>query len=92
MHSYKEYYSYLGYTYVLEYDDYDDNRKNIHIVLDTDKNELDWKDVPDWGAYTIPTYEQFKQFVIDYIVSDHPDITPEIDEFYINIERDRGNI
>ena len=47
MHSYKEYYTYLGYTYILEYDEDEDTRKNMHVILDPDKNVLDWKDVPD---------------------------------------------
>tara|TARA_B100001248_G_scaffold189791_1_gene145115 strand:- start:4249 stop:4533 length:285 start_codon:yes stop_codon:yes gene_type:complete len=92
MHSYKEYYSYLGYTYILEYDEDEDTRKNMHVILDPDKNVLDWKDVPDWGSYTVPTYGQFQQFVIDHIVTAQPDITSEIDEFYMAIERDRGNV
>ena len=64
MHSYKEYYSYLGYTYVLEKDDYGDVVKNVHIVLDLNKKEIDWREVPDWGSYAVPTLEQFQQFVI----------------------------
>ena len=41
MHSWNEYYTYLGYTYVLEHDEDGDVRKNIHIVLDTNKKEID---------------------------------------------------
>ena len=73
-------------------DSYGDVVKNVHIVLDTNKKEIDWKEVPDWGAYSVPTLEQFQQFVIDHIVTHQPDITREIDEFYMNIERERGNI
>ena len=86
------YYSYLGYTYILDYDIYDDLRKNIHVVLDTGKKEIEWKEVPDWGPYNIPTEEQFQQFVIDHIVTHQPDITSELDDFYMKIERDRGNV
>ena len=92
MHSWNEYYTYLGYTYVLEHDEDGDVRKNVHIVLDTDKKEINWKEVPDWGSYSVPTYEQFQQFVIDHIVTSQPDVTRDVDEFYMNIERERGNI
>ena len=92
MHSWKEYYTYLGYTYVLEHDDDGDVRKNVHIVLDNNKKEIGWKEVPDWGSYKVPTFEQFKQFVIDHIVTSQPDITSDIDEFYMNIEKERGNV
>lgn len=75
MHSYKEYYTYLGYTYVLEYDEDEDTRKNMHVVLDVNKNEINWKEVPDWGSYTVPSYEQFQQFVIDlYIEKEEEEI------------------
>ena len=40
MHSWNEYYTYLGYTYVLEHDEDGDVRKNVHIVLDTNKKEI----------------------------------------------------
>jgi|TARA_B100001093_G_C26396153_1_gene829261 hypothetical protein len=92
MHSYKEYYTYLGYTYVLEYDEDEDTRKNMHVVLDANKNEINWKEVPDWGSYTVPSYEQFKQFVIDHIVTHQPNITSELNDFYMQIEKDRGNV
>ena len=100
MHSWNEYYTYLGYTYVLEHDEDGDVRKNIHIVLDTNKKEIDWREVPDWGSYSVPTFEQFAQFVIDYVATHYPwgpgeqqpNTSPEMDEFYMNIERERGNI
>lgn len=92
MHSYTPHYTYLGYTYIPEYDDDGDVRKNIHIVLDPNKVEVDWKEVPDWGSYSIPSEDEFQQFVIDHIVTHQPDITREIDEFYMMIERDRGNV
>jgi hypothetical protein len=68
MHSYKEYYTYLGYTYVLEYDEDEDTRKNMHVVLDLNKEEINWREVPDWGSYAIPTLEEFQQFVIDLYI------------------------
>ena len=92
MHSWNEYYTYLGYTYVLEEDFDGDVVKNVHIVLDASKKEIDRKQVPDWGPYNVPTFSQFQQFVIDHIVTQQPDITSEIDEFYMAIERDRGNV
>ena len=69
-HSWNEYYSYLGYTYVLEYDEDPDDRtrKNMHIILDPSKNELPWRRVPNWGSYTVPTFEEFQQFVIDLYI------------------------
>ena len=66
--------------------------KNMQMTFDTDKKEIDWKEVPDWGSYSVPTYEQFQQFVIDHIVTSQPDVTRDVDEFYMNIERERGNI
>ena len=75
MHSWNSYYTYLGYTYVLEHDDDGDVRKNMHIVLDPSKNEVPWRRVPDWGSYAIPTFEEFQQFVIDlYIEKEEEEI------------------
>jgi hypothetical protein len=71
------YYNYLGYTYVLEYDEDPDDRtrKNMHIVLDPNKNEVPWCKVPNWGSYTVPTFEEFQQFVIDlYIEKEEEEI------------------
>ena len=45
-----------------------------------------------WGPYHHVTYDEFKQFVIDHIVTVQPDITSEIDKFYMQIEKDRGNV
>tara|TARA_B100000073_G_C23398392_1_gene438181 strand:- start:138 stop:422 length:285 start_codon:yes stop_codon:yes gene_type:complete len=89
-------YKYLGFTYVLDYDEDPDDltRKNVHLVLDHNNKQIPWKDVPDWGAYSEPTYEEFKKFIIDYVSrgAEQPEMTEEIDKFYTNIEQERGNI
>ncbi len=83
---------YLGYTYEVEYDDDPDDctRKFWHIVRDSKGHEVKGE---NWGPYHNVTFDEFKQFVIDHIVaSEQPEITSEIHEFYMMIERDRGNV
>lgn len=81
---------YLGFQYFCEYDDDPDDRtrKFWHIVKDPNRKEV----TTAWGPYHHVTYDEFKQFVIDHIVTVQPDITSEIDKFYMQIEKDRGNV
>lgn len=59
---------YLGYQYFCEYDDDPDDctRKFWHIVKDPTGNEIKGA---NWGPYHNVSYEEFKQFVIDYCVT-----------------------
>ena len=74
MGPYGKIYEYAGFHYILDYDEDPDDRtrKNIHMVYDDMYKPLAFDEVPDWGAYSRPTFEEFKEFIVKHISKEIP--------------------